>query len=33
MSSMFVIILIIRTIKTTGFGNTLLIVELEWKVP
>ena len=32
-SSMFVIILIIRIIKTTCFDNTILMAELEGKVP
>ena len=31
MSSMFIIILIIRIIKTTCFNNTILIAELEGK--
>ena len=33
MLSMFIIILIIRIIKTTRFDNNILIVELEGKVP
>ena len=31
--SMFIIILIIRIIKTTCFNNTILMVELEEKFP
>ena len=33
MSSMFIIILIFRTIKTTCFDNTILMAELEGKLP
>ena len=33
MSSMFIIILIIRIIKTTYFDNNILMVELERKLP
>ena len=33
MSSMFIIILIIRIIKTTCFDNTILMAELEGKLP
>ena len=32
MSSMFIIILIIRIIKTTSFDDTILIAELKEKV-
>ena len=33
MSSMFIIILIIRIIKTTCFNDTILMAELEGKLP
>ena len=33
MPSMFIIMLIIRIIKTTYFDNTILMAELEGKVP
>ena len=33
MSSMFIIILIIRIIKTTCFNNTILMAKLEGKLP
>ena len=33
MSSMFIIIVIIRIIKTTCLDNTILMVELEEKLP
>ena len=33
MSSMFIIRLIIRIIKTTRFNNTILMAKLERKVP
>ena len=31
--SMFIIILIVRTIETTCLGNTIIMEELEEKVP
>ena len=33
MSAMFIIILIIRIIRTTRFDNTILIAEPEGKIP
>ena len=33
MSSIFIIILIIRIVKTTGFNKTILMAELERKLP
>ena len=33
MSSIFIIILIICIIKTTGFNNTILLAELKGKLP
>ena len=33
MLSIFIIILIIRIIKTTGFNKTILMAELERKLP
>ena len=33
MSSIFIIILIIRIVKTTGFNKIILMAELERKLP